>query len=225
MRVKFSLKYISVIFPGLFFLTASIPSHAQRVEDNIKYIARCDNVNSPRYATRLDVKVKALNQFAIVGVDLTTTFIPELVSRQLTPNFYRPGVSQSFTAYQTVRSGPLQESVAWGGQVRVERLVGRGRNVRLQRAVGVVRASNICLPSPNQPIGQNPSPNPSPDPTPPPSSCTENEYNGYYCPPVAFASPSRLVASSVVYIEPQATDAVGSQASLELGTWEGTQWG
>jgi hypothetical protein len=224
MHIKFSLKYISVICPGLFLLTASLPSHAQQAQ-NVKYTARCDNVNTPRYATRLDVRARALNQFTIVGVNLTTTFVPELVSRQLTTNFYIPGTSQSFTAYQTVRSGPLQESVAWGGQVTIERLVGRGRNIRLQQAVSVVTASNICLPSPNQPIGQNPPPNPSPDPTPPPSSCTENEYNGYYCPPVAFASPSRLIASSVGYTEPQATNAVGSQTSLELGTWEGAQWG
>jgi hypothetical protein len=224
MHVKFSLGRVSILYPVLFFLTSSIPASAQQLP-NFDVDGACDNIDSSRYSTRLDVRGKLSNQFTIVGLRTTTTFFPDLRTRVLITNFYIPRVSQSFSGYQTVKAGPRQESVAWVGRLRAERLVSNGRTMRLDRAIFDINANPLCLPSPNQPIGQNPPPNPSPDPTPPPESCTRNESNGYYCPPVAFASPSRLIASSVVYIEPQTTDAVGSQSSLELGTWEGTQWG
>jgi hypothetical protein len=182
--------------------------------------------NEPPIGTRVKIEGKFLGGYSVTGVDLSTTFFPELKSRMFVPNFFVPRVATSFSGSQDAGFSP-QESVTVTGIVRGERLSFDSviQRFRLTRVVVQNPGSRPCLPQPQGPIAGPPTPPPPPGPTPPPPppSCVPKSENGYYCPPIAFAPINELAASSKIYAEPQLTENI-APSSLSLGKWEGFHW-
>jgi hypothetical protein len=211
---------MGVIFgTGLLFLEQSKVS-AQVLDQFTESKLTCENNiydKEARATLRSQVRIPGA---VITDYKLRAIFAPELINRPMTTRFFP--ARRSITLDADAKKG-VQKDVIVDGFYEFQVAIPLPGGTRRIRARAVYPGYQVnCYPAPGTvpPVVQNP-----PGSTPPPSSCTRNEYNGYYCPPVAFASPNRLIGSSVGYTEPQATDAVGSQTSLELGNWEGTQWG
>jgi hypothetical protein len=217
--MNFIYRFSPAILSSLMLIGAlSRPASAQVFNGRII----CNN--APPDGTRARIEGKFLGGYSLTGVNLSTTFFPELRSRAFVPNFFVPRIATSFSGSQDAGFSP-QESVTVTGTVTGERLSFDSvlQRFRLTRVLVQNPGSLPCLPQPQGPIAQPPPPPPGPTPPPPPPGCIPTIENGYYCPPIAFAPIDELAASSKIYAEPQLVENIAT-SSLNIGKWEGHTW-
>ncbi len=177
----------------------------------------------------------------MTSIYLTANFVPRGVTRIMFSALRDQG--RSFEA-QAASSGDPQRVAGISGSAAVEEyLLG-------ERLVGEVNLSTVirCVPEPLPPVAScKGKPKPAelpvssvartssakdkkdkceltPPPPPPPPACEPVLANGYYCPPISFASPRKLVASSTAYPGPQPVEANVVEPNIALGEWKGSSW-
>jgi hypothetical protein len=132
---------------------------------------------------------------------------------------YVPLYSTNATGRRIVTSP--QKSFALSLEGRTLRVVVTPRGPRTDVQTGSFVRGVVCNPSIR---GDEVAQPPSAPTNPPPSTCQPVLANGYYCPPIAFASPRKLVASSTAYPEPQPVEANVVEPNIALGEWKGSSW-
>jgi hypothetical protein len=177
----------------------------------------------------------------MTSIYLTETFVPQ--GYTLSTYVKLGPLGRSFEA-EASTAGEPQRSAALSGFATVQEFVAG------ETLVGDVSLSTVikCLPEPPSLVAScKGKPKPAdlpvssvartssakdkkdkceltPPPPPPPPACEPVLANGYYCPPIAFASPRKLVASSTAYPGPQPVEANVVEPNIALGEWKGSSW-
>jgi hypothetical protein len=240
-------------FPRLVVIASSIVFFADISAENaiasidaipIRTEELCENIytgTNTLVIANYNGKIRGHFTAQMTSIYLTRVFVPQGTTGGM-PATLGP-LGRSFNA-RAQTSGDPQKSAAVSGYAEVEEVLA-GELLR-----GGLSLSTVikCLPEPPPLVAQckgKPEPTAlpvssvartssakdkkdkcelTPPPPPPPPACEPVLANGYYCPPIAFASPRKLVASSTAYPEPQPVEANVVEPNIALGEWKGSSW-